>query len=987
MENKLRLYLFYIIFAFSGFSGLIYESIWTHYLKLFLGHASYSQALVLIIFMGGMAIGAWGISKFNSKIKNPLFVYALIEGFIGVFAIFFHLVFTNSINFLYEYFLTMSSLFGIEFIKWGFSILIILPQSILLGMTFPLMTGGILRKYKNTGRIISTLYFSNSIGAVFGVLLSGLILIETYGLNKTIQFAGYLNISIMIFMLILSVDKEKLNFFNERNSENQTDNKFLFKLFLIVSGLTGLSSFIYEISWIRMLSMVLGSTSYAFELMLSSFILGIAVGGFWIRKRIEKFKNPVRTLGKVQISMGLLGISTVIFYNLSFNFMNAVILGTNKTRQGYAIHNFFQWFLSILTMLPTTFFAGMTLPLIIFIMISKNNGEKSIGQVYSSNTIGSIVGILLSIFILLPFMGLKYSLIFGGMIDVLLGFYLILYSESWKFKKIQKSFLIIIFVVVFISIFFSFDKFKMASGGFNGRGFHNSVTNEIIFHKDGETASVDILKKIMNGYNIFLVITNGKVDAGVSSNLKLRESDEKTMYLLGLAPEMLNKSEKIAVIGLGSGITSHMALSSKKLKKINTIEIEKAIVEGVKNIKKYNFRVFDDKRSKIYIEDAKTFFVKDKEKYNAIISEPSNPWISGVSSLFSKEYYSNIKKYLEKDGVLIQWVQQYFINLKLFASIIKGIRKSFRYCDLYFTLSADTMLIIGNTKEELNYNLLNKVAKSDLNSVKIKSSKDLYWKHIGSLESLYPYFNSLDIIANSDYFPVLNYGAIKAKFLGESIYRDFYNFIDYGIPIIKILENKQIDPYFNEEIVLDKEYVISFKVADAKKVYKYLVKNINSDFSDKRVINSLKKIKLIDINKIESDSKLLFDEYFMLSISINQFLPKEKSSEIWNKLLSKADNLSEDKFLYRWLLLFQAISAQNFENMVKYSENLIMKKKVLMSNNKYDNYLLASYILGNIKLKRYDKSLKYWDIYKYKKLPVLMKVLYEYNNYYLKKKN
>jgi hypothetical protein len=257
--------------------------------------------------------------------------------------------------------------------------------------------------------------------------------------------------------------------------------------------------------------------------------------------------------------MGLLGISTIMFYNLSFYFMKYIVHGTARNDQGYFIHNLFQWILSIMTMLPTTFFAGMTLPLIIYIMINNNNGEKSIGQVYSSNTIGSIIGILLSIFILLPFLGLKYSIIVGGMIDIILGFYLLLYNESWNFKKLRKIFIIITSIVLFISIFFSFDKFKMASGGFNANKFYNSKTSKILFHQDGETATIDILKIFRKGSFATLLITNGKIDAGISSNLKLWESDEKTMYLLGMMPEMLSQNENIAVIGMGSGITSHMA--------------------------------------------------------------------------------------------------------------------------------------------------------------------------------------------------------------------------------------------------------------------------------------------------------------------------------------------------------------------------------------------------------------------------------------------
>ena len=106
MTNGLKLAaprsLYFLIFAISGFSGLIYESIWSHYLKLFLGHAAYAQSLVLIIFMGGMAIGSWLASRFTANRRSPLMIYAVVELIVGIAALFFHGAFTNLIDGFYS---------------------------------------------------------------------------------------------------------------------------------------------------------------------------------------------------------------------------------------------------------------------------------------------------------------------------------------------------------------------------------------------------------------------------------------------------------------------------------------------------------------------------------------------------------------------------------------------------------------------------------------------------------------------------------------------------------------------------------------------------------------------------------------------------------------------------------------------------------------------------------------------------------------------
>src|SRR6267142_4857847 len=187
------------LFAASGFAGLIYESIWTHYLKLFLGHAAYAQTLVLGIFMGGMALGSWLSARLSRRWRNLFLAYALAEAAVAAFALVFHEVFVASTGWAHESLLPHFAGF-----KWILSAALILPQCVLLGMTFPLMTAGVLRSYpERPGRSISLLYFTNSLGAAIGVLVSGFILVRILGLPGTIRLAGAINLLVAgaVFLL------------------------------------------------------------------------------------------------------------------------------------------------------------------------------------------------------------------------------------------------------------------------------------------------------------------------------------------------------------------------------------------------------------------------------------------------------------------------------------------------------------------------------------------------------------------------------------------------------------------------------------------------------------------------------------------------------------------------------------------------------------------------------------------------------------------
>ena len=294
---RIPIYIFFILFVLSGFSGLIYESIWSHYLKLFLGHAAYAQTLVLAMFMGGMAIGSVIAAKFSNRWKNLLLGYAVVEAVIGVFALMFHQIFLGATDLAFTSLIPSlgENTFMIMLTKWGIASLIILPQSILLGMTFPLMVAGVMRRYPDAGgKAIATLYFTNSFGGVFGVLVSSFILIYHFGLPGTILVAGLINIVLALVVWLLSAGDDYVPAMPLPSMEQNSNIKLVSfpALLLLISLFTGLSSFMYEMGWIRMLSLVLGSSTHSFELMLAAFILGLALGGWWLRNRIDHLKKP-----------------------------------------------------------------------------------------------------------------------------------------------------------------------------------------------------------------------------------------------------------------------------------------------------------------------------------------------------------------------------------------------------------------------------------------------------------------------------------------------------------------------------------------------------------------------------------------------------------------------------------------------------------------------------------------------------------------------
>ncbi|WP_086933193.1 fused MFS/spermidine synthase [Agarilytica rhodophyticola] len=946
MDNSKKFVILILIFGISGFSGLIYQSIWASYLKLFLGHSAYAQTLVLSIFMGGMAIGAWYVGKRTADLKRPVLWYAITEAAVGVLGIVFHAVYMSVTSFSYEHVVSgMSSPELIGLYKWTLATLLILPQSILLGATFPLLAAGLVRAAPaKNGRLISLLYFSNSLGAVVGVLTSGFVLIQNYGLPGTVAIAGFVNLWLAALVWVINnkweiddIGLEKITLINTEKLSN--DNAIVpstLKLMILCAGFTGMASFFYELGWIRMLSMVLGSSTHSFELMLSGFILGIAIGGFWIKNRIETLVDPVKTLAYIQLTMGALAALSLFVYDQTFSLMSVLMRALDQSEPGYLFFNLSSHFVVLLLMLPTTICAGMTLPLITYSLMKTSVGEKSIGMVYSANTLGSILGILLVVHMILPVLGLKAVIILGAGIDIVVGFFLLRPTAiSFKHPRIAAPVAGAALIVLSAVAFFELDPNKTSSSVFrNGRALSSG---ENIARLDGKTSSIDVYTVGKDEEERMVIATNGKPDASITVDPKGDTSpDEITMIMAAALPlAMHDNPEYVANIGIGSGLTGHTLMGDKRIKRLDSIEIESKMVEGAKFFGDKVSRSFTDERSKIHIEDAKTFFSYNNHKYDVIVSEPSNPWVSGVATLFSSEFYNHINQYIAEDGIFVQWLHLYETDLHTVASVMKALGEKFNHYNVYSSNTVDMLIVASQSQEAINVDvdifknyedleLLERVGLSDLNDIK--------FHFLASKRVLAPFFESFDVAANSDFYPVIDTRAVKARFLKldaleiTGLYRTPFTMENlwpgnepamteessvvssqskHFSPSVGAMEAKQVYEYYFNQTALkqdlpDKLYFASQLFYSAETCHKnlnenYVVKNLSymasmslafwNKGTNKKLVEHLDQLPCVQASELVSNmvatiNYTLTDEYASLSAVTAELLetlvPKDK---------------------------------------------------------------------------------------------------------------
>ncbi|GBU20926.1 spermidine synthase [Fibrobacteres bacterium R8-0-B4] len=1046
-------YVYFALFFVSGISGLIYESIWSQYLKQFLGHAAYAQTLVLVIYMGGMAAGSWVAAVWANRVKDLLLWYAIVEIALGALALVFHGFFIRYID---TSFSTILPFLGkpalISLYKWGSSALIILPQSMLLGATFPLMAGGILRRFPGlSGYNTSFIYFVNTLGASIGVLISGFYFVKYWGLHGAIVGGGVIDLFVGTSILALclndraeggvvkeighkpALDKHGAgqarndggldvmagstrhlhesstvleiagqarndrhcerseaiqniqNINTDINTNTSIDNLPLddelkdtfvipdkredyYPLLFVACG-TAVASFMYEIGWIRMLSLVLGSSTHSFELMLSAFILGIALGSFFVRNRLDTLKNAPRFLAIAQIVMGAAAIATLFTYRGLFDIMVFTIDALDRNASGYTLFNIISHLICMITMLPSTICSGMVVPLIIHLLYKRGYGEAAIGKVYAVNTAGGILGVIVAVWGLIEFAGLKYLITIGGAIDMGLGLY-VLYKFAQTRQSLTRTIAQPVCLIVLVAaVAFAYLDPVLASSGVFRYG-SVSKSKRVVDHIDGRTASVTLFK---SGDNLVLS-TNGKPDASVGFKEEY-SSDEYTMSLLAALPmSVRDEIRTAAVIGMGAGMTAHYLLYDPTLDSLDVVEIEPAMAKLAKKIGPKVENTFNDPRCHIRFDDAKTFFAAQNRTYDVIVSEPSNPWVSGVSSLFSQEFFRHIRRHINDGGMLVQWFHKYEADVTILVSILKALGESFPKYDLY--MAGSDLIVIAAKDENTDIGLKRDVFMYDKLSENMKAMgfsgiDDFALMRYAGKAFFDPWVNTYKSIpANSDYHSYVDLYAAKHRFMGSSA-KEIDEMREFIVPVKKTLS---ADTAYMS-LIPTRTYPDIYNLYDIHKA-KSLALDIlfSAKAVDDDTAHGALSASIFVLDYAEARPNMItFAQIQSAIVQILQktlpYLSAEEMRELWGVIEGKIAKRELSETDREWIAYFRALCNYDIAGTRRLALALLPTEADTIADHLSNQMLLASLLAASVVTGDTGKVERVWEKYEYKKRP------------------
>ena len=793
MKRSAQPVLISILFIVSGALGLIYQIVWFKYLSLFLGNTTYAQTIVLATFMGGLAVGAafWG--RQADRAKNAFRLYGILELLIGVYCLLYPYLIEWQESILVDIVRGAGLPSGgtrVLMLKFMTSAVSLLPPTILMGGTLPLLVRFLARRMEQAGKIVTTLYFLNSFGAVVGSLLGGFFLIRLIGLSATIVSAAVVNILVGVLAIRFGTSKP------EADSEAATIEVSLPSVYsgpqvmvaLSVAGLSGFAAMIYEVAWVRLLLPILGSSTYSFSIMLVAFIGGITAGSLVAARQISRSANLVALLLRCQVGVVVSMIIMFPMYGrLPYLFWNmAALLARNE--QTYAIYLTLQLFLSLALMVVPTFFFGMSLP--IATRIAARGTERlgrSVGNSFSFNTLGTVAGALAAGLLFIPAVGVFGTLKVGVAVNTLAALALLAGNQSASVRKNLIVALGLVFVVTAANVYTpDIEHNVMLSGIFRQVNRSNpppatytefvqqAKEVSVLYYKEGVTATVAVIQSdSADGKRQNVLLINGKADASSRADLP-------TQVLLGQLPTLLHPNAKRAlVIGYGSGVTAGSALTHP-LERLDCVEISPEVIAASRWFADVNRLPLNDPRTHLHIEDALAFLKFASERYDIIVSEPSNPWIAGIGNLYSQEFFELCKQRMSPNGLMLQWFHLYEMDDEIFRLVLRTFAYSFRSVTIWQTLATDVILVGSQEEVLLSDSLLARQFKTpsiaaDLERISIPDAATFLSLQMVGSNSVRQYLD--EGFLNTQNHPRLEYSAPRAFFINRGV-TELRNFDD-----------------------------------------------------------------------------------------------------------------------------------------------------------------------------------------------------------------
>jgi spermidine synthase len=664
-----KLVLYASLFLVSGFAGLIYQVVWEKLLQLYFGVTTFSVTLIVAAYMFGLGLGAlWG-GHYAHKVKSTLAAYGLLEIGIGLFGLAspFLIIWVGNI--------TAGSAYWVVFLL---SFCLLLIPTFLMGATLPFLSQAFVQRVETSGQVVGLLYGINTLGAAFGALISGYILIGWRGLNGTIIVAVILNIGIGLIALLLS--RSGIVLTNVPTSLEQTPTNpasidWNYRTILFAAFMTGFIGLGYEMLWYRVLNIFNKHSVYNFPTMLFVFLTSLAIGGYFFGKKADRSKRPTDLFWKLELWVGILAATSFFVFWILMDYapFQAWLQQTFTYFQrpaspyigagdlpgignAYAVKDLIAFLLMpVILIFPAGMLMGGGLPILDRIAIeSPEMSGRRVGDIHLANIIGSVLGTLIISLVFLPRLGTELTL------KVLVACSLIFFLLNFLNKKpatvlqqLNKASWLLVTLSLTVMVLLP------GKGAFYKKVFTIGTGSPVVINegRDGILAFSGI-KPDQLPQNLWI---GGEINSfyppdGTYENRELACTS-------GIEPK------RVLIIGLGGGNTAYFYTKIPGVQEISIVELEQNLApfleQNVPEIK----TALADPRVKLIADDGRRYlYGHPDEKFDLITTDPVRHFTAGHNNLYSKEAMSLYREHLSDSGVLCAWIDENSVLPKTIAS-------------------------------------------------------------------------------------------------------------------------------------------------------------------------------------------------------------------------------------------------------------------------------------------------------------------------------
>lgn len=732
----------------SGFCALVYQTAWLREFRLIFGASTAASAAVLAIFMGGLGAGSWLLGKRADRAKRPLELYGNLELFIALTAMVTPFA-LQGVRALYIWTGGSEALgaTGATAVRLILSALVLAAPTLAMGGTLPAAIRAIESPEDTTRRSVAIVYAANTLGAVLGTALTTFVVFEIFGVRNTLWMAALLNVIVALIARVsartMPVPSAAAPAVEVAGPVEPPPGHVPMRFVLLAAATTGFVFFLLELAWYRMLSPILGGSTFTFGLILALALAAIGAGGalYGARRRTEATLQHFALVSAIEAVMILvplalgdrLAVLAAILRNLTLFGFSGLVLGWTV--------------IASIVVVPAALVSGYQFPLMIALL--GRGSEKvgaHVGWAYAANTFGSIAGSLTGGFWLIPLLGapLAWKLSAVALAVLAVASMVLAVRGGWNLRSAAGP-----VAALSALVLLSFAEgptavwrhspigagrspvSRMSPSQFEG--WKRSVHRSIAWEEEGLESGI-----ALNHTNGYAFIVNGKSDGHTLA-------DAATQIMGGVIGALHHPSPKKAlVIGLGTGSSAGWLAAIPGMERVDAVEIEPAILRVAEASGPVNAGVIHNPKVRVVLGDAREWLLVTRDRYDVVFSEPSNPYRAGIASLYTQEFYRAAADRLTDDGVFVQWLQAYEISPVAFRSALATLRSVFADVQIWRGQSSDALLVARSRRAPLPVDRL----RERVSTPGYREALGYGWR-VDDVEGVLAYFVADDGVARS----------------------------------------------------------------------------------------------------------------------------------------------------------------------------------------------------------------------------------------------